>query len=336
MGALRYSDTPYSDTFFDMDEGVEGGEDEVGGAGFLAEHFGVPGFDGDALFHGDGVVDGEEAVAFFLGDAIAVGEEGAVVADSFFGAGFEDFEEAPFDDGGIFLFGLLEDLVHESPGGVEGGEGLDGSADGVAGFGFRVSGWGIILVREQGAGDELGGLPDLGVEEFDFVAAEFLDAEASDGALGLGEDGGGGAGKEGESSGVLAAVGDEIGGDVEEVGEEVFPHSEGLVEGSAEDSDGGWGFVEEVEEGGECGEACFAAATGRPDDEVGGGFEVGLEEVVEGGVMVGADGGAGDVEIEEEGDPGVEVIGGPEWAEEGLFIGNEGVSFHGCSFRFQR
>lgn len=113
-----------------MDFGVEGGEDGVALAGALAEHFALPLLQADALFHGDGIVDGDKAITAGFGDAFAIGPEWAGFAVAVWGAASQDFEEAPADDGGADALGVFEDAVHEAEGGVEGGEGFDGAGDG--------------------------------------------------------------------------------------------------------------------------------------------------------------------------------------------------------------
>lgn len=92
---------------------------------------------------------------------------------------------------------------------------------GIPDCGFRIG---------EGFGGELGGGPDFGVEELDFVAAEFLDAQAADGAFGLGEDGGGGAVFQRDAAIAGGGAGDAVVGELEDVGVEVFPHLEGLLE----------------------------------------------------------------------------------------------------------
>src|SRR5690606_39686510 len=72
---------------------------------------------------------------------------------------------------------LAEELPHESVGAVHGREGVDRAAD-------LASPW---AGQGHGARDELGGVPDFGVEELDRVAAEFLAAAAADGGFGLRE-----------------------------------------------------------------------------------------------------------------------------------------------------
>ena len=85
----------------------------------------------------------------------------------------EDVDDAPLEEFAVLLvvvFGAGDEFVHESEGDMEGGEAFDGAWDG------RV----FTMLFTDG---ELCGFPDIGVEEFDFVAAEFLDSCTSDGGL---------------------------------------------------------------------------------------------------------------------------------------------------------
>ena len=201
----------------DVEGAAEGGENGVFEDGRVAEHFVLPGGAGDTGVHSDGVGDGEEAGGGF-GAALAVGPDGAGGALAVVVTFADDVPEAPGEDfagarggwvgdfgalrwrghahgllgtlsighvyprrAGGYMGGIGEEFLHEAVGDVHGGEGVDGAADDGE------------LGELDGAGGELGGGPDGGVEEFGFVAAEFLDAGAADGAVGLGEDFGDGA-----------------------------------------------------------------------------------------------------------------------------------------------
>lgn len=218
-------------------EGVEDGAVDTRG---VAEHFILPDALGDAVVHGEEVGEGEEAGAFF-GDAGAVFEEGTGGAGAVGGAGFHDVPDAPAEDfiGGLSdgeAFGVFDEFLHESANDVAGGDGFDGAAN-----------------AGKGAGGELGSGPDLAVEEFDFVAADFLDAGATDGAVGLGEDFDGGVIFEFESfAGGLG--GEELGEVGEEEGAEVGVHFFTLFEGAGEDADLDAGLEEEIEESGDGGD----------------------------------------------------------------------------------
>lgn len=85
----------------------------------------------------------------------------------------EDVDDSPLEEFAVLLvgvFGTGDEFVHESEGDMECGEAFDGAWDG------RV----FTMLFTDG---ELCGFPDIGVEEFDFVAAEFLDSCTSDGGL---------------------------------------------------------------------------------------------------------------------------------------------------------
>ena len=71
---------------------------------------------------------------------------------------------------------------------------------------------------------------------------------------------------------------------------EVGVHFVGLFEAAAEDADLDAGLEEQIEEGGECAEHGFSAAAAGPDGGIGGvfGFEKGVGEVVDGGLVAGA------------------------------------------------
>ncbi len=120
-------------------------------------------------------------------------------------------------------------------------------------------------------------LPDGGVEEFDFIAAEFLDALATDAAIGLCEDFD--ARAIGEFETALGGALFEEDGEVS-VGEvaEVAVHFFGLLEAAAEDADLDAGFEEEIEERRDGPDGGFSSAAAGPDDSVAGG--VFLEETV--------------------------------------------------------
>lgn len=90
----------------------------------------------------------------------------------------EDVDDAPLEEFAVLLvgvFGAGDEVVHESEGDMECGEAFDGAWDG-------------LVFADLFSDSQLCGFPDIGVEEFDFVASEFLDACASDGGLGLGEE----------------------------------------------------------------------------------------------------------------------------------------------------
>ncbi len=263
-----------------MSGGVEFVEDDILAGGLEAEHFGTPGGAAAALFDGDGVVDGEVAGGV-LGAGLAVFEERAAAA-VVVGAGLDDFPEAPAEEAHVGIGGLPDDIVHEAEGLVHGTEDFEPGGDLVAGL-----------------GGELGGLPDFGVEEFDFVAAEALNVFAANAFLGLGEDVD--AGAVGEAAVVGAGGFGEIGAEAGvEVVAEVVVHEAGLVVGAAEDAGLDVGQGEAFDEGGDGAELGFAAAAVGPDDQVAGmgAVEDAFAEVIEGGVVVRADGLGGDFEVE--------------------------------------
>jgi hypothetical protein len=118
------------ESFADVEVGVEAGEDGVAQGGAMTKHLGLPGFPADALLHGDGVVDLQEAATMGAGEAGAVFVEGTGGAVAVGGAGFEDFKQTPADDGSGGAFGGFDDAMHEAEGRVEGGDGFDGAGDG--------------------------------------------------------------------------------------------------------------------------------------------------------------------------------------------------------------
>jgi len=85
-----------------------------------------------------------------------------------------------------------------------------------------------------------------------------------------------------------------------------------LIFAAAEDADLDAGLEEQVEERGDGADHGFAAAAAGPDDGVGFGcgFEEGVLEVIERGVVAGADGGFGEVDGGECLDPFPEVAAG--------------------------
>jgi hypothetical protein len=151
--------------------GVKGGVDALVALGPTAEHLGLPEGVGGAGLEGDEVVDGQMAVGL-LGVTEAIAPEWAGRAGSLGGAALGDVECGPAEDGSAASLGLSDDVVHQTEGAVEGGEGFDRAGDGPVG-------------EQGGVGDELSGAPDLGVEEVDLVAAELVDVAATDGGLGL-------------------------------------------------------------------------------------------------------------------------------------------------------
>lgn len=148
-----------------------------------AEHLACPGVTADARLHHDRVAHADvpgsglgtqlrPATAFFIEDAGLAGVAGAGVLGA---TGGEDVEHAPTEEGSRAGIAIVDERVHEAMREVHGAEALDGAGD-------------VELAAAFGARDELGGLPDLALEEFDLVAAEFLDACATDGGLGLREE----------------------------------------------------------------------------------------------------------------------------------------------------
>ena len=115
------------------------------------------------------------------------------------------------EDGHGDVVGSREGLLHEAVGTVEGAEHFHCAAK--AGL---------------GACDELGGGEEVGVKEFDFVAAEFVDVASSDGGGGLGKDLDGCAVDKPTGVDTKAAVEDgfEL---VGEEGGEVVVHAVGLI-----------------------------------------------------------------------------------------------------------
>src|SRR6201999_380662 len=97
---------------------------------------------------------------------------------------------------------------------------------------------------------KLGGLPDGGIEKLDLIAAEFLDALAADGTIGLREDMDARAVEEFEAA--LGGRGFEEGGEValDEL-EKTCVHFFRLLEGAAKNTDLDTGLEEEIEEGGD-------------------------------------------------------------------------------------
>lgn len=212
---------------------------------------------------------------------------------------------------------LGDEVVHDAVGDVHGGEALDGAADpdGAALF---------------GAGGELCGVPDIGVEEFDLVAAEFLDAGAADGGLALGEQLDAGPVVEADASLGDFALDHVVEPVAFEEVAEVGVHAFGLLERSGEDADLDAGLEDEVEGGGDGAEVGFAAAAVGPDDAVSGRavFEEGVCEVGEGGVVVVEEGVAGCAEAEVVLEPGGEFgVGGGGGAGE---VGHGGSGGRGA------
>lgn len=183
----------------------------------------------------------------------------------------------------------------------------------------------VEAIRARG---EHRGLVEIVFEEFGFVAAEGLNAGASDGGVRLGEEFDLRAVGEREP-GFADAAFDEIGESVpgEEIAE-VRVHALGLVETAAEDSDLDSGLVEEIESGGDGAEEGLAAASSGPDDAVDGlrgrierivlvdlvveleaasALEEGVGEIVEGGLVGWDDGGGRELEFEEVAEPGGEL-----------------------------
>ena len=88
------------------------------------------------------------------------------------GALVEDVDDAPLEEFSVLLvvfFGGGDEVVHEAEGDMEGGEAFDGAGDGD-----------VVCVAMFFSDGELCGFPDIFVEEFDLIAAEFLDSCASD------------------------------------------------------------------------------------------------------------------------------------------------------------
>lgn len=175
-------------------------EDCVFAGGGEAEHFGVPRRDGDAAFLTDCIVDNDVASGKggVFGPALAFIPEGAGsggsgktyvmvvgavcglvltyviglvlsgwgVAEAGGWAGFEDIEHAPGEEGAAVGSALAEEVVHDAVGEVHSAEALDGAVD-------------EEVAALLAAGDELSGFPDIGAEEFNFIAAKFLDAGAA-------------------------------------------------------------------------------------------------------------------------------------------------------------
>ena len=139
------------------------------------------------MLEAEGVVDGE--VTWFgwwyaFGGAAAVVAELALVAVWWCGAVLEDVDDGPSEDGAfaedvlvygwgcgvVLVVGVVEECGHDAVGAVEGGEGFDGAV-------YELS------AELFGACGELCGVPDVVVEEVDFVASEFVRSYASYGGV---------------------------------------------------------------------------------------------------------------------------------------------------------
>lgn len=92
----------------------------------------------------------------------------------------EDFEDAPFEEFALLVIAAVNEALHHSEGSVHGAERFDDAGhENVAAL--------------RGACNELRRLPNFGGKEFDFIAAEFLDALTTNRLFGLGENFDGGA-----------------------------------------------------------------------------------------------------------------------------------------------
>jgi len=324
-----------------VDVGGELGVNGVGTPRPEAKHLALPSGAIDAAFELDGIVDADVAAAEVLGASGAFGKEDARIARALGGATLEDIDDAPAEDGravemsvrGRGVVGcvgcvgawcvdeIADEIPHEAVGAVHGGEGLDGAADvGAPGAGRRG----------DGARDELGGAPEIGVEEIDLVAADFLDARAADGGLAGGEDADARAGGDVDGAGGDATVDDAGDAGAGEQCAKIFVHALALFERAGEDADLHGGLEEEVEERGDRAEECLAAAAAGPDDAVGGArggrgegresplagaaavifaLEVGVDEVFERSAVAVNDGAFGDGEAEVAEEPFVEFVG---------------------------
>jgi hypothetical protein len=167
----------------------------------------------------------------------------------------------------------------------------------------------------RGFGGELSGAPDGIGEEFNFIAAHFLNACAADGLFGGGEDFDAGAVAELESfagDSAIELIG-EGGGDPEA---EAVVHFFGLLFGAGEDADLSGGFEEEIQESGGGADGGFAAAAAGPDDGVSlmelAAFKEDMVDVIEGRRVAGAGARVGELEAGEGGEPELEeaAIGG--------------------------
>ena len=103
--------------FQHVNVGIKRPKNAMADARILAQHLGLPHLLAHAIFHGDGFIDREKAVALFLGDAAAIvnqraGRAFAVVAS------LQHVENAPLDQSGPRFLRLVDDLAHQPTGTV--------------------------------------------------------------------------------------------------------------------------------------------------------------------------------------------------------------------------
>jgi len=214
-----------------------------------AEHFGLKTHAAAAPHHCNAVVNPQESIGpAGLSPAIVIQRAAAAAAVG--RAFFDDLPQAPFVDGDMRIGRLGNDLLHQAEGLVHCAEALHGAEDGAAAFGAKF-----------------GGVENLFLKEFDLVAAEFLDVQAADGPLGLGEHPHLGAVLKAafflmhsSVDPVFKMFGDKSG--------EVFIHSTRLIERAGDDADAAIVLKQTVQERGDCGQLSFASAAVGPDDAV--------------------------------------------------------------------
>jgi hypothetical protein len=156
----------------DMARAGELREDGVYAGRFFAEHLGLPSELGCSRLDRDRVIDLDVPPRCF-GATVAFGQECARFAGSVCRAAVEDIDGCPAEQAGVrglCFFVRADQGVHDRAGLVPGADGFDSCAD-------------VDHAAAFGAGDELGGFPNIGVEEVDLVAAEALGARAADGGL---------------------------------------------------------------------------------------------------------------------------------------------------------